>query len=159
VVEDRIFEPVGSNRGMPLNARIIAVSNASLEDEVKAGRFRADVFFRLDDVGFYMPTLQSRRSSIVPLCGTFLGEFPGRNRPDVQGIDNDALRALQEYHWPGNIRELRNVIERAIALCAGPMIQHNDLPEVIRLKSIPTAAFPVTPQRPMPSSFSSMTLA
>src|SRR5262245_29997449 len=160
VVEDRLFEPVGSNRSVPLHARIIAVSNAPLEEEVKAGRFRADLFFRLDVVGFYMPTLQSRQSSIMPLCRRFLEEFSGRNRPDVRGIEPDAMRALQDYHWPGNIRELRNVIERAIALCPGPSIQLSDLPEAIRLRCT-SAAGAVIPSAPrdIASSFANMTLA
>ena len=160
VVEDRLFEPVGSNRSVPLHARIIAVSNAPLEEEVKAGRFRADLFFRLDVVGFYMPTLQSRQSSIMPLCRRFLEEFAGRNRPDVRGIEPDAMRALHDYHWPGNIRELRNVIERAIALCPGPSIQLSDLPEAIRLRCTSAAGAAISQApRDMASSFANMTLA
>ncbi len=159
VVEDRVFEPVGSNRGLPLHARIIAVSNALLEHEIRAGRFRADLFFRLDVVGFYMPTLQSRRCSIMPLCRRFLSEFAARNRPDVQRIDPEALWALQEYNWPGNIRELRNVIERAIALCPGPEIQLADLPEAIRLKTPSAAGSMVLQQQVIPKDFASMTLA
>jgi DNA-binding NtrC family response regulator len=134
VVEDRVFEPVGSNRPQPLHARVIAVSNAALEQEIGAGRFRADLYFRLNVVGFYLPPLRSRRTSIVPLCQKFLAEFVAANRPDVQGISPDALLVLQEYDWPGNVRELRNVLERAVALCPGPIIELNDLPETIRLK-------------------------
>jgi DNA-binding NtrC family response regulator len=132
-VDDRVFEPVGSDRSQPLRARIIAVTNVPLGDEVAAGRFRADLYFRLDVVGFYLPPLRDRRASVAPLARKFLTEFAGRNRPDVRGLAPAALEALQDYHWPGNIRELRNVIERAVALCPGPEVQLDDLPEVIRL--------------------------
>jgi DNA-binding NtrC family response regulator len=131
-VEDRVFEPVGANRAVPLQARIIAVTNSRLEEEIEGGRFRSDLYFRLNVVGFFLPPLRSRRTSVAPLCEKFLAEFAARNRPDVAALDPDALSALQEYHWPGNIRELRNVIERAVALCPGPVVQMADLPEAIR---------------------------
>ncbi len=131
-VDDRTFEPVGSNRAQPLQARIIAISNASLEEEVAAGRFRADLYFRLNVVGFFLPPLRNRRLVVGPLSEKWLAEFAARNRPDVTGISPPAMRALQDYHWPGNIRELRNVIERAVALCPGPLVQMSDLPEPVR---------------------------
>jgi DNA-binding NtrC family response regulator len=159
-VEDRVFEPVGSNKGQPLHARIIAVSNAQLEQEINAGRFRADLYFRLNVVGFYMPPLRSRRSSITPLCQKFVGEFAACNRPDVTGITREALIALQEYDWPGNVRELRNVVERAVALCPGPMIQLSDLPEAIRSPIEGSDRLhAMMPQEEVPGNFARMTLA
>ena len=131
-VDDRVFEPVGSNRAQPLEARIIAAANTPLGPEVLAGRFRADLYFRLDVVGFYLPPLRDRPACVAPLAQKFLAAFAGRNRPDVRGLSAAALQALAEYAWPGNIRELRNVIERAVALCAGPEVQLSDLPEAIR---------------------------
>jgi two-component system response regulator HydG len=110
-VDDRVFEPVGSEQGQPLQARLIAATNALLDDEVAAGRFRADLFFRINVVGFYLPPLRARRDLIVPLTMKFLTELAARNRPDVRGATAEVLEALQEYNWPGNIRELRNVIE------------------------------------------------
>jgi DNA-binding NtrC family response regulator len=161
VVEERVFEPVGSNRNQPLHARVIAVSNAPLEQEIGAGRFRADLYFRLNVVGFYLPPLRSRRTSIAPLCQKFMAEFAAANRPDVQGITAEALMVLQEYDWPGNVRELRNVIERAVALCPGPMIEVSDLPETIRLKVVAVNnALGITTQVPAPpANLASMTLA
>jgi len=159
VVEDRVFEPVGSNRGQLLHARIIAVSNALLEQEIKDGRFRSDLYFRLNVVGFYLPNLRSRCSSIIPLCHKFLGEFTATNRPDVDGIAMEALRALQEYDWPGNVRELRNVIERAVALCPGPIIQLGDLPETIRSRIAPAQCTLAIAPREIPGRFACMTLA
>jgi DNA-binding NtrC family response regulator len=141
-VDDRLFEPVGSNRAQPLEARIIAAANTPLGPEVLAGRFRADLYFRLNVVGFYLPSLRDRRACIAPLAEKFLSEFAGRNRPDVRGLTAAALQALAEYAWPGNIRELRNVIERAVALCPGPEVQLSDLPEVIRTAQTAGAAPP-----------------
>jgi DNA-binding NtrC family response regulator len=131
-VDDRMFEPVGSERGQPLRARLIAASNAPLDIEVAAGRFRADLYFRINVVGFYLPPLRDRRSSIATLAQTFLSELAARNRPDVRGLSPEVVRALQEYSWPGNIRELRNVIERAVALCPGPDVELFVLPEAVR---------------------------
>ena len=135
VVEEKVFEPVGANRPQPLQARIIAVSNVPLEHEIAAGRFRADLYFRLNVVGFYLPPLRGRPSAILPLCHKMLSEFASSNRPDVRGISPEALRALQEYTWPGNIRELRNVIERAVALAPGPIVEFADLPEMIQMNA------------------------
>jgi DNA-binding NtrC family response regulator len=131
-VEERVFEPVGSNKPLPLRARVIAVGNVALEREVEAGRFRSDLFYRLNVVGFYLPPLRERRVAIQPLARQFLTEFAGRNRPDVHDFTPAALRALEQYSWPGNIRELRNVIERAVALCAGPEVDLDDLPAPTR---------------------------
>jgi DNA-binding NtrC family response regulator len=131
-VDERLFEPVGANRPLPLQARLIAASNADLQAEVEAGRFRADLFYRLNVVAFFLPPLRERRSSIAPLAEKFLRELAARNRPDVEAISAAALRALQEYDWPGNVRELRNVLERAVALCAGPEVQVEDLPGVLQ---------------------------
>jgi DNA-binding NtrC family response regulator len=131
-VDERLFEPVGSDRSQRLRARIIAVSNVPLADEVAAERFRADLHFRLDVVGFCLPPLRERRSCIPSLTQKFLAELIGRNRPDVRGITPAALEALQAHSWPGNVRELRNVIERALALCPGPEVQLADLPEELR---------------------------
>ncbi|MBM4073680.1 MAG: sigma-54-dependent Fis family transcriptional regulator [Planctomycetes bacterium] len=131
-VEDRVFEPVGSNRLFPLKARIIAASNTALDEEVRRGNFRADLFYRLNVVGFSLPPLRERTGAIAPLANKFFAEFAGRNGHDLQGIESEALQLLAGYHWPGNIRELRNVIERAVALSPGPEIRVEDLPDVIR---------------------------
>jgi two-component system response regulator HydG len=130
-VEERVFEPVGSNRVQPLKARLIAVSNVPLDREVAAGRFRADLFYRLNVAGFYLPSLRDRPASIAPLCNKFLAEFINRNRPDITGMCPEVLKALEDYHWPGNIRELRNVIERAVALARGPGIELHDIPGAV----------------------------
>jgi len=131
-VDERVFEPVGSDRPRQVKARLIAASNAPLEREVEAGRFRADLYHRLNVVGFFLPPLRDRRPSIAPLACRFLKELASRNRADVTGLSSSAMQALERYHWPGNVRELRNVIDRAVALCPGPRINLDDLPDVIR---------------------------
>ena len=131
-VDERVFEPVGMNRPQPLRARLIAASNAPLEAEVAAGRFRADLYYRLNVVSFYLPPLRERRQVVAGLARKFLAEFAARNRPDLRGLTPEAMRALEAYPWPGNVRQLRNVIERAAALCPSPDILRSDLPEAIR---------------------------
>jgi two-component system, NtrC family, response regulator HydG len=131
-VDERAFEPVGSNKLQPLRARLIVASNRPLDREVREGRFRADLYYRLNVVGFYLAPLRERRRAIAPLAARFLVQSACRNSRFIGQIAPDALRALQEYDWPGNLRELRNVLERAVALCAGPDIQLRDLPDGIR---------------------------
>jgi two-component system, NtrC family, response regulator HydG len=130
--DERVFEPVGCDRPQPVRARLVAASNAPLEQEVAAGRFRADLYYRLNVVGFYLPPLRERPRAVAPLAGRFLREFAARNRPDVAGLAAEALGALAGYRWPGNVRELRNVVERAVALCPGPLVGLRDLPEAVR---------------------------
>jgi two-component system, NtrC family, response regulator HydG len=131
-VEERVFEPVGSNRSLPLEARLIAASNRVLDEEVAAGRFRSDLYFRLNVVGFYLQPLRERPSDLIEtLARHFVAEFSSRNTRGVEGIASAALQALRKYAWPGNIRELRNVIERAVALCSGTILQLDDLPETL----------------------------
>jgi two-component system response regulator HydG len=133
---ERVFEPVGSNRPQPVRARLLAASNAPLEQEVAAGRFRADLYYRLNVVGFHLPPLRERRGAVPPLAARFLREFAARDRPDVAGFTPEAVAALAGYHWPGNLRELRNVVERAVALCAGPLVDLDDLPEAVRASGV-----------------------
>lgn len=133
-VDERVFEPVGSDKSQPVQARLIAASNVPLEREVAAGRFRADLYYRLNVVGFYLPPLREHPERVSPLVEKFLAEFSARNRPDICGISEEAMHCLERYWWPGNIRELRNVVERVVALSAGPEVQFEDLPENVRLQ-------------------------
>jgi two-component system response regulator PilR (NtrC family) len=131
VVEEHVFEPVGSNRHLRMEARLIVASNRVLEQEVSAGRLRMDLYYRLNVVGFHLAPLRDRPEVIAPLIEHFLREYAGRAGHAIQGVATAALRALQEYDWPGNIRELRNVMERAVALCVGPQIEITDLPATV----------------------------
>jgi DNA-binding NtrC family response regulator len=135
VVEDRVFEPVGSNKTMTVKARLIAVSNSALENEVQAGRFRSDLFYRLNVLTFRLPPLRESREHIPGLVEQFIEESKGKLSRPVEGMSPDALQAMVNYDWPGNIRELRNVIERATTLAQHPRLELSDLPEDIRSPS------------------------
>jgi DNA-binding NtrC family response regulator len=131
VVEDRKFEVTGSGASMPVRARLIAASNRALEQEVVSQRFRSDLYYRLNVIGFHLPPLRERRGVISALVSKFITESAARNGVKVTSIEGDALRALEEYDWPGNIRELKNMIERAVTLCPGPEVRLKDLPDSI----------------------------
>jgi len=128
-VEERLFEPVGSNSSLPVQARLIAASNRALDQEAAASRFRSDLYYRLNVISFTLPPLRDRRDTIPHFAMEFIAELATRNERKVDGISVEALQAIHNHDWPGNIRELRNIIERAIALCLGQEIQLEDLPE------------------------------
>jgi two-component system NtrC family response regulator/two-component system response regulator AtoC len=143
-VEERIFEAVGANQSHSLQARLVAASNRDLKEEVAAGRFREDLYYRLNVVELHLPPLRQRRNIIAPLAREFLAKFAADNGRRVHHIAERALCALEAYDWPGNIRELRNVIERAVALCPGQEVRLRDLPDYIyQPQKEPALAFPV----------------
>jgi DNA-binding NtrC family response regulator len=122
------FQRIGSNREVNTNARILAASNRVLEDEVKAGRFREDLFYRLNVVELNIPPLRERREDILPLAAKFIEEFAkGRAR-----FSETVSACLQNYPWPGNVRELRNVMERAVLLSRSELILPDHLPTRVR---------------------------
>ena len=131
VIEDREFEAAGSGETIPVRARLIAASNRSLEQEVAAHRFRSDLFYRLNVIGFRLPPLRERRGVISALVAKFIAEFAARHRGEVASISGEALRALEHHDWPGNIRELKNLVQRAVTLCPGREIRLKDLPDSI----------------------------
>ena len=128
VVEERVFEPVGSNRTIRLRARLIVASNRPLEREVANGRFRSDLFYRFNVVAFHIPPLRDHLGMIPILARSMLAEFSARDGRRINSIAPCAMQALHTHSWPGNIRELRNVIERAVALCADEVVSLDDLP-------------------------------
>jgi DNA-binding NtrC family response regulator len=128
VTQNGTFQRVGSNREIKTNARIIAASNKNLEDEVKNGRFREDLFYRLNVVELNIPTLRERREDILPLAGRFITEFAkGRAR-----FSEAVVACLETYPWPGNVRELRNAMERAVLLARSELILPTHLPNKVR---------------------------
>jgi DNA-binding NtrC family response regulator len=131
-LEERLFEPVGSNKTLAVQARFIAASNRALEREVEAGRFRADLYYRLNVVSFFLPPLREQRPLIPALAEQLIREAAARNGRPVHGITARAVQALQEGDWPGNIRELRNALERAVALCRGCQVDVEDLPDALQ---------------------------
>jgi DNA-binding NtrC family response regulator len=133
VVDEREFEAVGSNKLLPFNARLIAASNRILPDEVAAGRFRSDLYYRLNVTEFHLPPLRERRSDIPFLAEKFIVNFCARDNRNKLGIGSDVVECLNQYDWPGNIRELRNAIEQACALCTGSKLAQADLPHSVQL--------------------------
>ncbi|HEU5116434.1 MAG TPA: sigma-54 dependent transcriptional regulator [Isosphaeraceae bacterium] len=147
VVEERIFEPVGSNRSQPMQARLISACNRPLDQEVAAGRFRSDLFYRLNVVSFNLPPLRDRTRVVSHLAQNFAAEYAERAGRPVPAIAPEVLRVLESYSWPGNVRELRNAMERAIALCDEEIVL-GDLPDAIRSMAAPD----LTPDRVEPNS-------
>jgi DNA-binding NtrC family response regulator len=132
-LENRKFRRVGGVADLPLDAAIIAATNRSLRDEVKASRFREDLFFRLHVVPIEVPALRERREDIPLLVQHFIEKLNRTFGRSVKGTAARAMGLLQRYRWPGNVRELRNVVERSVILLQGDIIQPNDLPLEIRL--------------------------
>jgi DNA-binding NtrC family response regulator len=130
-VGERRFEPVGAVHPLPLRARLIAASNVPLEQEVAANRFRSDLYFRLNVLGFCLPPLRERRTAVSPMAVRFLEEFAGRNGLKLNGFSPEVLETLERHDWPGNVRELRNVVERMVALCEGEEVSLSDLPPAV----------------------------
>ena len=128
VIQDGRFQRIGSNREIHTNARILAASNRNLEDEVKTGRFREDLFYRLNVVELNLPPLRERREDILPLANLFTSQF-SRNRVRLA---EGTVVCLQNFGWPGNVRELRNVIERAVLLSQSELILPEHLPAKVR---------------------------
>ena len=127
VVETGEFEPVGSSRTRKANVRIISATNADLDAEVAAGRFRQDLQFRLNTIEIRIPPLRDRREDIPALASYFLAAHAARYRKKVTGFDAAATQALLDHGWPGNVRELDHAVERAVLLCAGDRIGATDL--------------------------------
>lgn len=149
VIQEGEFIPVGATRPKKVDVRFIAVTNKDLEKEVAEGRFREDLYYRLNVICLNLPPLRERREDIVPLAQHFLEKMIQKMKKNLQGIAPEALEVLQNYHWPGNIRELQNVIERAAILALDDQITVDLLP--IRLSAAPTPA-PITDTTDMPLS-------
>lgn len=122
VLQEREVEPVGSNRARQVDVRVIAATNRDLEREVAEGRFRADLFFRLNVFPIVMPPLRDREGDVEPLIDYFVSRFASELGKRIDGVSRASLERLLAYHWPGNIRELSNVIERAVVLSSGPIL-------------------------------------
>jgi transcriptional regulator with GAF, ATPase, and Fis domain len=122
VLQEGEFERLGGSKTIKVDARVIAATNRPLEQAVREGRFRQDLFYRLDVFPIEVPPLRERREDIPLLSWTFVREFGNSMGKRIEEIAEDSMSALQDYHWPGNIRELRNVIERAMILSQGPKL-------------------------------------
>jgi len=125
------FERLGGNVNIKINVRIIAATNKNLEEAIKNNEFREDLFYRLNVVPVYLPPLRERLTDIPLLVYHFISKLNPELNLKVEGISDEALYLLQKYHWPGNIRELENIIERAMVIGNGKKIQTNELPQEI----------------------------
>lgn len=131
VLQEKLFTPVGSNREISSNVRIIAATNRPLEEMMKDGRFREDLFYRLNVVPIFLPQLADRKDDLEVLINIFIKKFNSVHNKKMMGVTKDALATLKKYGWPGNIRELENVIEHSFVLESGNMITLGSLPEGI----------------------------
>lgn len=127
VIETGEFERVGSSKTLHANVRLISATNANLHDEVASGRFRQDLLFRLNTIEIRVPPLRDRREDIMPLANHFLRQVTQRYRKQISGLDETAREQLLRHSFPGNVRELDHVIERAVLMTGGPQIKASDL--------------------------------
>lgn len=135
VLQEREFERVGGEKTIKTDVRVIAATNRNLEEEIKNGRFREDLYYRLNVVNIQVPPLRERKEDIFLLSTSFLNEFNKENKKDIEGFSNEARSAIAGYDWPGNIRELRNCVESAVVMCRGKQIELGDLPPVVSRSS------------------------
>jgi two-component system response regulator AtoC len=144
VLQERKFTPVGSNREIEMDVRIIAAINRNLEEMIKAGTFREDLFYRLNVMPIFLPPLRDRIDDIPSLVTHFIKKFSKEHTSSIVGISQEAINALKTYRWPGNIRELSNAIRSAVVL-ADNVIEPEHLPTSIRFyeqKEAPASAIP-----------------
>ena len=135
VLQERKFERVGGEKTIEVEVRLVAATNRNLEKEVEEGRFRQDLFYRLNVLRIQMPSLRDRKDDIPLLMHEFLKKFNIKNQKNIKGFDNRAKSAMLKYDWPGNIRELENCVESAVVMCNGEEIKIDDLPLSIQNKS------------------------
>jgi DNA-binding NtrC family response regulator len=128
VLEEKRFRRVGGVQEKEVDVRVVAATNRNLQAEIKRGRFREDLYYRLNVMPLTMPPLKARREDVLPLARHFIAHYSQKLNRRVQGVTPKAEVLLESYNWPGNIRELRNVIERAVILCSGNRIHASDLP-------------------------------
>jgi Nif-specific regulatory protein len=131
VLQTGEFDRVGGSRPVKVDVRIIAATNRNLEEAIKTGGFRSDLYYRLKVVELVMPPLRERKEDITLLAAHFLSTYSRKCKRKVSGISPEARLLLTSYHWPGNVRELENAIERAVVLGSGPSILPEDLPEAV----------------------------
>jgi DNA-binding NtrC family response regulator len=132
VLGEGTVQRVGGNQTIKVDARVVAATNKNLETQVREGKFREDLFYRLNVVPIQLPPLRDRREDIPLLVNAFVSEFARANDRKLAGLSADAQEALQKYAWPGNVRELRATIERAVVLCRGERIGLRDLPPAVQ---------------------------
>ncbi|GIL17610.1 MAG: acetoacetate metabolism regulatory protein AtoC [Oligoflexia bacterium] len=138
-LQEKTFEPVGGTKSVQVNVRVIAATNKNLEEQVEAGNFREDLFYRLNVIPMVIPSLQERKTDIPLLLNHFIDQFNKNKSRKLTGITSEAMDCLVNYAWPGNIRELENLVERLAILKGHGMIDINDLPAKYRSSAVASA--------------------
>ena len=149
-LESRTIQRVGGNEDIRVDFRLVAATNRDLAAYVREGKFREDLYYRLNVIDIHLPALKDRPGDIALLVSRFIKEFSAANGNNVTGIDAKAIKALEDYPWPGNVRQLRNVVEKMCVLSAGGKLTLDDVPVEIT-SAMPTetsgsAAAPAAPQ-------------
>lgn len=134
-IQEKEYTPVGTTTSLQVNTRFIATTNRNLEEEVKAGRFREDLYYRVNVVDIHLPSLKEREEDIPLLADHFLNKYRKELNKNIRGIDSEAMRALLAHEWKGEVRELENIIERAAIFCKSDFISLSELPQSFRPKS------------------------
>ena len=138
ILQEKKFERVGGQRTIEVDVRVIAATNKDLEEEIRAGNFREDLYYRLNVLPFHVPPLRERAEDIPLLVGHFLEYFCSKESRGIKTMSPNALANLKSYNWPGNVRELKNIIERLVIMTPDQIISESNLPESIAGKSAPT---------------------
>ncbi len=145
VIQEREFRRVGGVDPIQVDVRIIAATNVELHQEVEEGRFREDLYYRLNVISIELPPLRQRREDIPLLASHFLRIYAKENEREIEGFTPAAMDALAAYHWPGNVRELENAVERAVVLCTGRIIDVDLLPPAVRTGALQPSPEPSLP--------------
>jgi transcriptional regulator with PAS, ATPase and Fis domain len=140
-LQEKEIMRVGGTRPIKVDVRVIAATNRDLETMVKDGRFREDLYYRLNIIPIVIPPLRNRRDDIPPLVDFFVAKHSASSNRQIQGLTASARNLVMSYSWPGNVRQLESAIERAILLCEGSEIQVEDLPVEIRQEGTSASAF------------------
>ncbi len=131
-LQEKEIRRIGSKENIEVDVRVIAATNRNIEEEVKTGNFRADLYYRLNVITVRMPPLRERKDDILPIANHFLRTLCKKNKKQICGLESDVVQTLKEYDWPGNVRELENLIERAMILCPYDRINLECLPKKLR---------------------------
>jgi len=130
VIQHNEFERLGSSQTIKVDVRIVATTNRNLEEEVRKGRFREDLYYRLNVIPITVPPLRHRKEDIPLMVQAFIERYSRKLGKQITSITKETMKALQDYPWPGNVRELESIIERAVILCPGPVLQLADKLEI-----------------------------
>ncbi|AQQ09225.1 Transcriptional regulatory protein ZraR [Sedimentisphaera cyanobacteriorum] len=146
-IQFKEFERVGGNETIKTNVRIVVATNRNLEEDIKNGVFREDLYYRINVFPIFLPPLRERKDDIMLLADYFLEKYSKENSKNITRLSTPAINMLTSYHWPGNIRELENCIERAVLLCNEEVIRSEHLPPSLQFEE---AAAHKTPGRTLP---------